>query len=82
MRTEDIGKLEVRNAAGVRVPLGTFIELRNTSGPSLVNHYNLYPSAELNGATAPGVSSGQAISIIEPSGRRRCHRPWAMSGPN
>ncbi len=41
MRIEDIGKLEVRNAAGVRVPLGTFIKLRNTSGPSLVNHYNL-----------------------------------------
>lgn len=65
MRTEDIGKLEVRNAAGVRVPLGTFIKLRNTSGPALVNHYNLFPSAELNGATAPGVSSGQAISLME-----------------
>ena len=65
MRTEDIGKLEVRNAAGVRVPLGTFLKLRNTSGPALVNHYNLFPSAELNGATAPGVSSGQAIGLME-----------------
>lgn len=68
MRVEDIGKLEVRNAAGVRVPLGTFITLKNTSGPSLVNHYNLYPSAELNGATAPGVSSGQAISMMDAVG--------------
>ncbi len=70
MRIEEIGKLEVRNAIDVRVPLGTFVKLRNTSGPSLVNHYNLYPSAELNGATAPGVSSRQAISMMDAVGAR------------
>jgi multidrug efflux pump len=68
MRTEDIGKLEVRNANGVRVPLGTLLTLRNTSGPPVVNHYNLYPSAELNGATAPGVSTGQAITMMDSIG--------------
>ena len=36
-----------------------------TTGPPIVNHYNLYPSAELNGATVPGVSSGQAIEIMD-----------------
>ena len=25
-----------------------------TAGPAIVNHYNLYPSAEINGNTAPG----------------------------
>jgi multidrug efflux pump len=65
MTAEDIGRLEVRNANGDRVPLRTLVNVQNTSGPALVNHYNLYPSAELNGATAPGVSSGQAIAIIE-----------------
>jgi len=64
MKTEDIGKLEVRNSFGVRVSLGALLKLRNTSGPPIVNHYNLYPSAELNGATIPGVSSGQAIEIM------------------
>jgi multidrug efflux pump len=68
MRTEDIGKLEVRNAKGVRVPLGTLLKLRDTSGPPVVNHYNLYPSAELNGATAPGVSTGQAITMMDSIG--------------
>src|SRR6185436_10347951 len=29
------------------------------------NHYNLFPSAEINGGTAPGVSSGQAIDIVD-----------------
>jgi multidrug efflux pump len=39
--------------------------VRYDSGPAIVNHYNLYPSAEINGSTAPGVSSGQAIDIID-----------------
>ena len=65
MKIEDIGNLEVRNAAGNRVPLRTLITVRYDSGPAIVNHYNLYPSAEINGGTAPGVSSGQAIGIID-----------------
>lgn len=65
MTIEDIGNLEVRNAKGQRVPLRTLITVRYDSGPAIVNHYNLYPSAEINGSTAPGVSSGQAIDIME-----------------
>jgi multidrug efflux pump len=65
MRVADIGRLEVRNAEGERVPLGTLIDVRDHAGPALVNHYNLYPSAEINGATAPGVSSSQAIAIMD-----------------
>lgn len=65
MRTEDIGRLEVRSSDGNNVPLATMINVRETSGPPVVNHYNLYPSAELNGNMAPGVSSGQAIQMME-----------------
>jgi multidrug efflux pump len=65
LRVESIGALEVRNAAGDRVPLSTLVRIHDTSGPAIVNHYNLYPSAELNGATAPGVSSGQAIALMD-----------------
>jgi len=68
MRTEDIGKLEVRNAAGQRVPLQTLITVRNTTGPAIVNRYQLYPSAELSGSPRPGVSSGQVISIMDQMG--------------
>src|SRR5206468_12271809 len=49
LRVEDIGTLEVRNGAGDRVPLRTLVNIRNDSGPAVVNHYNLYPSAEING---------------------------------
>jgi multidrug efflux pump len=64
-RVEDIGRLEVRAASGKRVPLGTLIEVRESAGPGIVNHYNLYPSAELNGIPAPGVSSGQIIAAMD-----------------
>ena len=65
MKIDDIGNLEVRNVQGQRVPLRTLITVRYDSGPAIVNHYNLYPSAEINGSTATGVSSGQAIDIID-----------------
>jgi multidrug efflux pump len=68
LRVEDIGKLEVRNRNGDRVPLRTLVNIRNDSGPAVVNHYNLYPSAEINGNTGPGVSSGQAITIMDQLG--------------
>jgi multidrug efflux pump subunit AcrB len=64
LQPEDIGRLEVRNAKGERVPLSTLLTVRDVSGPALVNHYNMYPSAEITGNTAPGTSSGQAISIM------------------
>jgi multidrug efflux pump len=64
-RVEDIGKLEVRNAQGQRVPLATLVHVRDTAGPAVVSHYNLYPSAEVLGSPAPGVSSRQAIAIMD-----------------
>ena len=65
MRQSDIGRLKVRNAAGEMVPLSTLVTVKESSGPSIVTHYNLYPSAELSGNTLPGTSSGDAISILE-----------------
>jgi multidrug efflux pump subunit AcrB len=64
-KTPDIGRLEVRNGAGDRVPLDTFIKVKTTSGPAIVNHYNIYPSAEVNIIPAPGVSSGQLVTHTE-----------------
>jgi multidrug efflux pump len=64
-RVNDITDLEVRNPKGESVPLGTLVNVKMDSGPAVVNHYNLYPSAEINGNTAVGTSSGQAITIID-----------------
>jgi hydrophobe/amphiphile efflux-1 (HAE1) family protein len=62
---EDIAKLKTRNSSGEMVPLGSLMELRQTTGPDRVVRHNLYPSADLIGAAAPGISSGQAIAKME-----------------
>jgi multidrug efflux pump len=74
---EDIGKLKVRNAAGDMVPLAALVSVRDTTGPAIVNRYNMFPSAEVSGGTAPGVSSGQAIAIMEQIAKQEL--PSAMS---
>jgi multidrug efflux pump len=65
LRAEDVGKLRVRNSAGEMVPLEAMTTIRDVAGPAIVNHYNSKPSAEVSGSTAPGVSSGQAIAMME-----------------
>ena len=62
---EDIAKLKTRNSSGEMVPLGSLLKLRQTTGPDRVVRHNLYPSADLIGAAAPGYSSGQAIAKME-----------------
>ena len=53
----DILKLKVRSATGALVPLGTLIEIRDVTGPALVQRYNMYVSVPLQGNAAPGVST-------------------------
>ncbi len=65
MHIEDIGRLQVRTLQGERVPLSTLIDVRQTSGPAIVNRYKLYPSAEITGNPAPGTSTGQAVQIMD-----------------
>ncbi len=62
---DQIGQLKVRNNLGEMIPLATFIKVSNTSGPDRVQHYNGFITAEINGAAAPGYSSGQAQAAIE-----------------
>jgi multidrug efflux pump len=64
-RAEDILRLKTRNSAGELVPLGALVKVSETYGPDRVMRYNGYPAAEINGAAAPGFSSGQAEAIIE-----------------
>jgi len=62
---DDINRLEVRNRRGDMVPLGTLVKVSETVGPQVINRYNLYPAASLNGEAAPGFSSGEALSLVE-----------------
>jgi HAE1 family hydrophobic/amphiphilic exporter-1 len=60
-----VSGLYVRNTGGGMVPLSTLGKLRPTVGPEFVSHYNIYGSALINGAPAPGYSSGQAIAAMQ-----------------
>lgn len=63
--SNDVGRLKTRSDSGAMVPLSEVMTLRNDSGPYRVVRYNLYPSAELQGDTVPGYSSGQSLVTME-----------------
>ncbi len=65
LRPKDVLSLRVRNSSGVTVPLGSFTTIRDIAGPYRVPRYNIYPAAELDGASAPGFSQGQAIDAMQ-----------------
>jgi multidrug efflux pump len=47
------------------VPVAGFLSVRDTTGPVMVQRYNLYPAISVNATAAPGVSSGQAIAAMD-----------------
>jgi multidrug efflux pump len=60
----DIGQLKTRNAEGQMVPLSSVAAFRNITGPYRVEHFNLYPSAAVQGGTKPGYSSGYGLETM------------------
>ena len=62
---ENIGQFRVRNAEGQAVPLSTLVSMRTMSGPEFTIRFNGYRAAQLNGAVAPGYSTGQAMAALE-----------------
>jgi hydrophobe/amphiphile efflux-1 (HAE1) family protein len=63
--TDDIARLKTRNASGAMVPIGSVARLFNTTGPYRVPRYDMFPAAEVQGSTLPGVSSGYALAQME-----------------
>jgi len=61
---DDVMALQTRNEAGGMVPLGSLLTVREANGPDRVTRYNGYPAAEVNGAPAPGRSSGEALAAV------------------
>jgi multidrug efflux pump len=60
-----VQQLKVRNKQQQMLPLATLAVPRDRSGPVMVMRYNMYPAAPINGDTAPGVSSGEAITQMQ-----------------
>ncbi len=65
MKAEDLGKVYVRNNKGAMVPLSALSKISNVVGAEQLERYNGLLSAKVLGSGAPGVSSGEAIAMVE-----------------
>ena len=62
---DDIKKLWVRSDSGAMVPLGTLATVMPTTGPQRLTRYNVYSAIDVQGGTAPGYSTGDAIKLVD-----------------
>ena len=65
LSVRDVENLRTRSVSGDMVPLGAVASFPEITGPYRVPRYNLFPAAEVQGATLPGFSTGQAIAAME-----------------
>jgi multidrug efflux pump len=69
-RVDAARQLKVRNRMGGMVPLGALADVREVNGPLILTRYNMYTAAAINGTPGQGVSSRQAIDLMEQLGDR------------
>ncbi|OBV11961.1 efflux RND transporter permease subunit [Erythrobacter dokdonensis] len=66
---EDIAALGLINVksrtTGQMVPLSAVVSIEKGAAPRFTSRYNLYGSADITGAPAPGYSSGEALAALE-----------------
>jgi multidrug efflux pump len=63
-RADDVGQLKVRSRSGEMVPLAALLKVQQSSGPERAMRYNGFVAADINGAPAPGYSTGQAQAAV------------------
>jgi len=61
----DMNKYYVRNQAGTMVPLGTLISYAPTEAAPLISHFNIFRTAEIDGSSAAGYSSTDALKALQ-----------------
>jgi multidrug efflux pump subunit AcrB len=61
----DIALLKTKSNAGGMVPIGAVATFEDRTGPYRVTRFNLFPAVEVDGDTAPGYSTGQALAKME-----------------
>ena len=64
-RIDDIYRINVRSNEGKMIPLRSLAEARVVVGPPALIRYNNLRAVTVQGAPAPGVSSGQALQAME-----------------
>ena len=61
----DLLRIAVRNNAGRMVRLSEFTRVKWVAGATKLDRYNGLAAMKISGATAPGVSSGEALAAME-----------------
>ncbi len=61
----DINNFFIKNLEGNMVPLATLVDIKSVTGPEYTTRFNLYRSAEVTGAPAPGYTSAEAMNALE-----------------
>jgi len=64
-RPRDILQLQVRNNQGQMLPLSAVLSIRDSSGPVVIQRYNMYSAAAITGTTAPGTSTGEVVPLMQ-----------------
>ncbi len=60
----DITQLYVRSDRGAMIPLDELVHTTPSTSPQVLTHFNLFRAAEINGAPAPGTSTGEAMAAL------------------
>lgn len=65
-KPEDLGKVYVRSSTtNAMIPLSAISKVKNVVGPEQVERFNGFVAAKVMGDSKPGISSGDAIKIVE-----------------
>ena len=65
MLPQDLGKVYVRTASGVMAPLSEMVKVHWGFASPALQHFNGFPSVEIIGGTAPGISTGQTMDDMQ-----------------
>jgi hydrophobe/amphiphile efflux-1 (HAE1) family protein len=66
MKPEDLGKIYVRStSSNAMIPLSAISTVKNVVGPEQVERFNGFIAAKVMGDSKAGISSGDAIKIVE-----------------
>jgi HAE1 family hydrophobic/amphiphilic exporter-1 len=66
MTERDLHSFYVRSdTTNQMIPLDSLVTIKNAAGPQVISHYNLFRSVEIDGSAIAGVSSSEAIGVME-----------------
>ena len=65
---ENINDIYIRSKDNAMVPMSTVGTVSMTTGPDILQRYNMFRTAEINGANGPGISTGEALDVMDELG--------------